>query len=224
MTIGRRPDNTIQILDRSVSAYHAELISEGDHYRLHDLGSTNLSFVENEPVMDFHLHQSCKVGFGNVQAEYDAAGAEEKDETKLSPALMEKDMAFLRAENQDLLNKINGLERRIDILSSARLVISGKSDTSELAAPEQIRKLIADRDEQRYHASGLKLEIDKLREEIATVGRERDQARQENEILRAQAAMQQREPGTPVKGDTQKIPLLSAAEPQMAGEVAGASA
>lgn len=219
ITIGRRPDNTIQILDRSVSAYHAELIHEGGHYRLHDLDSTNLSFVEGEQVLDYHLHQSCKVGFGNVQAEYDAAGLEEKNEAQLTPAQMEKDMAFLRVENQDLLNKINGLERRIDILSSARLVIAGKSETSELSAPEQVRKLTAERDEQRFHASGLKLELEKLREELATTARERDQARQENEMLRAQAATLQRELVTPEKGDTQKIPLHMTPEPQETPEM-----
>lgn len=224
VTIGRRPDNTIQILDRSVSAYHAELLDEGGHYRLHDLGSTNLSFVEGEQVMDYHLHQSCKLGFGNVHAEYDAATATEKDENKLTPAQMEKDMAFLRAENQDLLNKINGLERRIDILSCARLVISGKNDTSEMALPDQVRKLTAERDEQRYHASGLKLELEKLREELATTARERDQARQENEMLRAQAAKVQPEASIAVKGDTQKLPLQAAAEEAVETEVVSAGA
>ena len=50
ISIGRRPDNTIQILDRSVSGHHAELISVNGHYRLHDLQSTNLCFVDGQPV------------------------------------------------------------------------------------------------------------------------------------------------------------------------------
>lgn len=212
VTIGRRPDNTIQILDRSVSGYHAELINEGDHYRLHDLGSTNLSFVEGDAVKDFHLHEACKLGFGNIQAQYDSAGIDEKpeeDATKLTPAQMEKDMAFLRAENQDLLNKISGLERRIDILSNARLVITGKSDTSEMSLPEQVRKLTTEREEQRYQVSGLKLELEKVREELATTARERDQARQDIEALRAKVATEERKQSMAPKGDTQKIALES---------------
>ena len=50
ITIGRRPDNTIQISDRSVSGNHAELIAADGHYRLHDLGSTNMTFVDGAPV------------------------------------------------------------------------------------------------------------------------------------------------------------------------------
>lgn len=226
VTIGRRPDNTIQILDRSVSGYHAELIHEGDHYRLHDLGSTNLSFVEGDAVMDFHLHEACKLGFGNIQAQYDAAGMDAKadeDPTKLTPAQMEKDMAFLRAENQDLLNKINGLERRIDILSNARLVIPGKSDTSDMSLPEQVKKLTAEREEQRYQVSGLKLELEKVREELATVARERDHARQDIESLRAKLATEQRQQIAAGKGDTQKIALEAAmTEEERAGATVGA--
>src|SRR5687768_1555903 len=63
VTVGRRPDNVVQILDRSVSGYHAELIWEKDHYRLHDLGSTNFCFVEGQQITDFELRNSCKVGF-----------------------------------------------------------------------------------------------------------------------------------------------------------------
>src|SRR3954453_14646929 len=67
ITIGRRPDNTIQIIDRTVSAHHAELVSINGHYRLHDLGSTNLTCVDGKPVADYHLHKPCTVSFGTVE-------------------------------------------------------------------------------------------------------------------------------------------------------------
>jgi pSer/pThr/pTyr-binding forkhead associated (FHA) protein len=41
ITIGRGPDNTIQINDRTVSKHHAELLAADGHYRLHDLDATN---------------------------------------------------------------------------------------------------------------------------------------------------------------------------------------
>ena len=75
ITIGRRPDNTIQIVDRAVSGHHVELIATDGHYRLHDLGSTNLTFVDGEPVTDFHLHQACKIAFGTVECVYDPMAA-----------------------------------------------------------------------------------------------------------------------------------------------------
>lgn len=226
ISVGRRPDNTIQILDRSVSAHHAELILEGDHYRLHDLASTNNSFVEGEQVFDFHLHRSCTIMFGSVECEYDATLAEEEEAVpKLTPAQLEKDMAFLRAENQDLLNTINSLQRRIDILSSARL-ITGRSDASDQAAPEQLRKVTAERDELRYHLSGVKLELENLRHELAATARERDTARQANEILQAEKAALQRELFDKDKGATQRIvlpPQPSEPGPRLEREDAGAS-
>lgn len=205
ITVGRRPDNIVQILDRSVSGYHAELIWEGDHFRLHDLGSTNFSFVEGQQVTDFNLRNSCKIGFGNIECDYDAIPSEDEDgEPKLTPAQMEKDMAFLRAENQELINKIDALQRRIDILSSARLV-TGKSDTAQIGAPDHVKKLTAERDEMRYQISGLKLELEKVREELTAAQRERDAARQVAELLQAEKGQLQRQLQGDEKAVTQKI-------------------
>jgi hypothetical protein len=218
VTIGRRPDNMVQILDRSVSGYHAELIWEGDHYRLHDLSSTNFCFVEGQQITDFNLRNSCKIGFGNVDGEFDSVATEPPaKEIKLSPAALEKDMAFLRAENQELINKIDSLQRRIDILSSARLV-TGKSDTTNLAAPEEVKKLISERDEMRFHISGLKLELEKVREELSATQRERDAARQVNELLQAEKAqLQQKLNQAEEKTSTQKINIPPApAQPSAA--------
>ncbi len=214
ISVGRRPDNTIQIIDRSVSAHHAELILIDGHYRLHDLESTNKSFVEGIPITDFHLHGTCKIGFGNVECEYDATPNEEEG-PKLTMPQMEKDMAFLRAENQELLNKIDGLQRRIDILSSARL-ITGKSDTGALSTPDQVKKLSAERDEFRFHVSGLRLELEKLREELSATVRERDAARQANELLQAERAVMQGDIRGADKGATQRIHLFPHVQPQPA--------
>src|SRR4051812_19246464 len=113
VTVGRRPDNTIQIIDRSVSAHHAEIVLADDgHYRLHDLGSTNLSFVDGSPVMDFHLRQPCRVTFGTVQCEFDPAGG--SGMPRMSNSQLEKDLAFVRGENADLMAQIGALQRQID--------------------------------------------------------------------------------------------------------------
>lgn len=207
ITVGRRPDNTIQILDRSVSAHHAEFLLVGDYYRLHDLQSTNLSFVEGTPVTDFHLRSSCKVTFGNIECAFDATpNAPVSDEPKLTMVQMEKDMAFLRAENQELLNKIDSLQRRIDILSSARLITKTESGGAA-GAPDQLKKVTAERDELRFQVSGVKLELEKLREELSATVRERDTARQANDLLQAEKASIQREMKAADKGTTQRITL-----------------
>jgi pSer/pThr/pTyr-binding forkhead associated (FHA) protein len=207
ITVGRRPDNTIQIIDRSVSAHHAELVLEsGGHYRLHDLQSTNLTFVDGKPVSDFHLRSGCTITFGSIESFYDdTPNLLKEEEPKLTPTQMEKDLAFLRAENQELLHKIDALQRRIDILSSARLIT--KSDASNGSTPEQVKRLQQERDEMHFQNSGLKLELEKLREELITTARERDVARQTNEFLQAEKAALQRELSSQDKGTTQRIIL-----------------
>jgi hypothetical protein len=173
VTVGRRPDNAIQVKEGSISAYHAEFLLVDGHYRLHDLASTNLSFVDGNPVTDFHLWSACKVGFGNVICEFDPVA---KDPVPhLTASQMEKDMAFMRAENQELQNKVDGLQRQVDILSSARLV-TGKGDGSSSA---EAKRLALERDELRFQNAGLKLELEKMREEMVAVTRHYEQARLE---------------------------------------------
>ena len=55
ITIGRLPFNTVQIIDRTMSGFHAELIMEDGHYRLHDRGSTNGTFVNGARVTTARL-------------------------------------------------------------------------------------------------------------------------------------------------------------------------
>src|SRR3954469_18372682 len=95
VTVGRRPDNTIQILDRSVSAHHAEFLLVDGHYSLHDLQSTNLTCVDGAQVADFHLHNACKVTFGHIDCDFDPAPNVSilGDDVRLTPAQMDKDMA-----------------------------------------------------------------------------------------------------------------------------------
>ena len=183
ITVGRRPDNTIQIIDRSVSAHHAEFIFVDGHYRLHDLGSTNLTFVDGAAITDYHLLGNTKLAFGTVQCEFDNSTTLE---TRLSPAQMETDMAFLRAENAELQAKLQGLERRINILHSARLVTGRTETTPAAATSDALRAMTAERDDLRHQNAGLKLEVEKLRDQV-------DASRHEIELMEAQRAVLDRQ-------------------------------
>ena len=182
ITIGRRPDNTIQIVDRAVSGHHVELIATDGHYRLHDLGSTNLTFVDGEPVTDFHLHQACKLAFGTVECFFDPM-ASSVAEAVMTREQLERDAAFLRGENAELQGKLNAQQRRIDMLSSARLVTGRTDSTPSVAAQDALRAVTSERDDLRHSNAGLKLELANLREELRAAGRERDEARRALEHL-----------------------------------------
>ncbi|HEY1582952.1 MAG TPA: FHA domain-containing protein [Chthoniobacterales bacterium] len=77
ITIGRAPDNMIQINDPSVSGRHAQLSLIGERYQLKDLASTNGTRVNSELVTDVFLRVGDRLRFGKVEARYetDATGA-----------------------------------------------------------------------------------------------------------------------------------------------------
>lgn len=67
ITIGRKPGNSVQILDASVSGRHAEFLMEGDRLLMRDLGSTNGSRVGGERVSERALQHGDQVMLGNVR-------------------------------------------------------------------------------------------------------------------------------------------------------------
>jgi predicted component of type VI protein secretion system len=68
ITIGRLPDNALQIDDNSVSSHHAELLVEGNSYRVRDLSSTNGTFVNGEAVTDVVLASGDTLRIGRVES------------------------------------------------------------------------------------------------------------------------------------------------------------
>ena len=80
-TVGRLADNALQIDDGSVSSRHAEIELEADVFHLHDLGSTNGTFVNGEQVTDAVLRHGDEVRFGVVEAVFN--GEEEAPDQPL---------------------------------------------------------------------------------------------------------------------------------------------
>jgi pSer/pThr/pTyr-binding forkhead associated (FHA) protein len=72
VTIGRLPDNIIQINDASVSSHHAQLSLAGTDYYLTDLNSTNGTRVNGEQVKETTLRAGDRIQFGKIEATYAA--------------------------------------------------------------------------------------------------------------------------------------------------------
>lgn len=68
ITIGRAPENAIQLDDPSVSSRHAQLHQVGEIFHLQDLDSTNGTRVNGEPVTSVALRVGDKIRFGKVEA------------------------------------------------------------------------------------------------------------------------------------------------------------
>jgi predicted component of type VI protein secretion system len=173
VTIGRRPENTIQILDPSVSAFHAELLAEQGHYRLRDLASTNRTFLGGQPIVEKALMERCAIVFGKVECEYDPSSGVVA--APLSGPEMERELQFLRAENAELREHQRALERRIEILGSAQI--------------------IGEKRDRATNRDALTAELEQTRDELAVALRERDAARAAAGMLHSEKASILREIG-----------------------------
>ncbi len=71
--VGRADGNELQILHGSVSSRHAELVLEGQEYRVRDLDSTNGSRVNDEKITEAMLQDRDRVQFGQIPFRYEGA-------------------------------------------------------------------------------------------------------------------------------------------------------
>ena len=85
ITVGRLPDNTIQIDDVSVSSHHLQLTLSGGDYHLKDLNSTNGTRVNGKSVTEVLLHAGDRVRIGKIETVYHSE-IETPDEKRELPA------------------------------------------------------------------------------------------------------------------------------------------
>ena len=70
-TIGRAPENSIRLEDTSVSGRHAEIVLVAENCYLKDLGSTNGTLVNGQPVTEVQLRPGDRIRFGKVDASFE---------------------------------------------------------------------------------------------------------------------------------------------------------
>lgn len=95
ITVGRAPDNTLQIDDASVSSHHATFTMTNGDYTYRDVGSTNGSRVNGKTVganTDHQLQNGDSLMIGKVDGTYEseipaeARPLPEETEVALTPA------------------------------------------------------------------------------------------------------------------------------------------
>ncbi len=64
-TFGRRSSNTVTIESAAVSGYHCEITREGGSYVLRDLGSTNGTILDGDPVTEIALQHGGRIRVGD---------------------------------------------------------------------------------------------------------------------------------------------------------------
>jgi hypothetical protein len=184
ITVGRLPNNTIQIIDRVISATHAELVREPDgHYRLHDRGSMNGTFVNGQAVSDFHLREACKVSFGTLEAEFTPEGAEAAAGETL-PTRAE--FAALQQTNAELAIQRDALREEIEALRQARPAAEGEAEL--VVAKTEFEKVTAEREALKEADHRRLSEIEKLKTQLAVLQRDRENLQRALDSVKAAPA------------------------------------
>ena len=71
-TLGRSPENSIRLADTSVSGRHAQLVLVAENCYLKDLGSTNGTIVNGQPITETQLRAGDRIRFGKVDAVFES--------------------------------------------------------------------------------------------------------------------------------------------------------
>src|SRR5512134_580857 len=74
-TIGRVDDNTFPIAEASVSSHHCEVLLRGSDVVVHDLNSTNGTFINGEKITESVLKPGQTLRLGQVELRLEAEGA-----------------------------------------------------------------------------------------------------------------------------------------------------
>lgn len=91
-SIGRHPDNTIQILDRIISKEHAHIERDPDgSYKLRDLDSLNGTFCRGVRVGDMALKDGDEIAMGSTRIVFSQSSTEENalNRVTMAPGLTE---------------------------------------------------------------------------------------------------------------------------------------
>ena len=84
LTLGRAPDNTIQLDTGSVSSHHCRIIEEDGHFAVEDLNSTNGTRINSRRIIHQALKHKNLVQVGAIEFLFeDEENANESDDSLL---------------------------------------------------------------------------------------------------------------------------------------------
>jgi len=112
VTIGRAPDNDIQIDNLAVSSHHARVFMEESRLVLEDLNSLNGTFVNNQKIQRVNLKQADQILIGKHHVVIDMGGAVEApalpDAKKVVAPKVEETMVLDTKKRKEMLQQALG--------------------------------------------------------------------------------------------------------------------
>jgi len=137
-TLGRHPDNTVQVLDRIVSKEHCRITrSAAGEYTLRDIGSLNGSFVNGERVTNEQvLATGDQLSFGNTVLRF------EDDEQKVSTPLL-RNVTMMPGEVQSQVRSRVDAAARFLPVAQVNNVDSLKTDYEKLRIAHELSQKLS---------------------------------------------------------------------------------
>ncbi len=168
VTIGRAPDNDVQIDNLAVSSHHAKVYAEESRLVIEDLNSLNGTFVNNQRVQRVTLKQSDQILIGKHHLVVDMGGTVE------APAIPERKVSAPKVEETMVLDTKKRKELLAQAMGAAGAATTGQEKTQQLADGKPPRQRFASlvlvsgsTDQREYLLSGKLAVIGKS--EMATI-------------------------------------------------------
>ncbi len=153
-TVGRRPSNTVQVLDRIVSKEHLHIDKEGDSYILKDLGSLNGTFVNGRRVTRKALVNGDEITLGATTLIFkDGAEPVKANTPSVVPLPLPSRVAINRGGVESLIQKKLGARQQLEFVPERQIEdnLAIRRDYERLRAAYEVTRAI-----------GAELEVDKL--------------------------------------------------------------
>jgi adenylate cyclase len=148
-SIGRHPDNTIQILDRIISKEHAQIQRTPEHrFLLRDLGSLNGTFIRGERVGEHELADGDEICMGSTRLLYVEGRTEDDALTRvtIAPGLTESHIRQkIAADDGEFLRESSITDEKVLRRDYERLRIGhelAKATSTELDLERLLPKIL----------------------------------------------------------------------------------
>ena len=124
VTIGAMDDNDLVVEDDTVSRYHCRIYQEGNAYVLHDLGSTNGSFINKVRIKEGYLKPGCTVQLGKTTLSFNSY----EDQVRIAPSVNDRFGSIIG--NNVKMREVFGILEKI-APTDTTVVIEGETGTGK---------------------------------------------------------------------------------------------
>ncbi len=153
-TVGRRPNNTVQVLDRIVSKEHCHIDKEGESYILKDLGSLNGTFINGQKVTRKTLVNGDEITLGATKLIFnDGTESLKATQPSVVPLPLPSRVAINQEGVESLIQKKLETRQQLEFVPERQIEdnLAVRRDYERLRAAYEVTRAI-----------GAELEVDKL--------------------------------------------------------------